>query len=714
LFFPRPYGVMGPELGAQSYLQLQGSIPLLNEDIVTGQGCKDGIEYSLKIGFDRFFRWNLNDVESGVRAFLKMMGVENVDEWLAFEFFFLKLEHLLAHGYLTGQCAEDPPFLKVSGENIDTLVEPASPTVVQKSYLVENIGKGKLPWSVQYSDDAAISVSPSNGELAENESAYVVVEVDTGQLQKGVYRNKLLFENGFRKAEGLRFGSLGSTFREVEIKVVQQPDVAPTITGFEDRGDGFGLIEWNFDASSLDVEMRGYEIYLQVDGDPVWTIKRTVYGIDTVSTIMSGLPKGKNACFRMQAYGEYSTRTPNSAEHCVQLSGGELTLTLVNSLSEGSTATATLNRSGDLTNALSVYLDSSDVTEADVPAAVTLQAGQSSASFTVTSVADGIVDGAQNVTISAYLAGWGSTTAELTVIDQDSTTPKTWKQIDTSGLTYFSKVSGISQSDVYFSRVAGDKIYRFDGNNFTTMSSPANTGPIWDLYGDVALVREDGKVGILKTDGNSWQSLNIPADKTTSFDGVNIWSEGNTIIARARGNRSINYLNGSWFYYNPGTGDENTDLWGPDADHYYEAYWSNGLGKQRVRYHYNDAGSWKARTLDDFPAKFIRGIPAGASPGTVYGVEGEKIYRWVDGQGVTEMTHPLSGQAGYAFYGITESGGNLYVYGANQWDALVFKLSGDIWTDISPDTLSAVGDMWGSGGNLYAVIGYDLWYFSNP
>ncbi|WP_419615174.1 hypothetical protein, partial [Thiolapillus sp.] len=40
------YGVMGPELGAQSYLQLQGSIPLLNEDIVTGQGCKDGIEYS--------------------------------------------------------------------------------------------------------------------------------------------------------------------------------------------------------------------------------------------------------------------------------------------------------------------------------------------------------------------------------------------------------------------------------------------------------------------------------------------------------------------------------------------------------------------------------------------------------------------------------------------------------------------------------------------
>lgn len=93
---------------------------------------------------------------------------------------------------------------------------------------------------------------------------------------------------------------------------------------------------------------------------------------------------------------------------------------------------------------------------------------------------------------------------------------------------------------------------------------------------------------------------------------------------QSAGNRSINYLNGSWFYYNPGTGDENTDLWGPDADHYYEAYWSNGLGKQRVRYHYNDAGSWKARTLDDFPAKFIRGIPAGASPGTVYGVEGRK------------------------------------------------------------------------------------------
>ncbi|WP_457666331.1 InlB B-repeat-containing protein [Thiolapillus sp.] len=708
------YGVTGPEMGTQSYLQLQGTVPVFNEDIVTGQGCKDGIEYSLKLGLNGLFRWDLNDAEAGARAFLKMVGVENSEKWLAFEFSFLKLEHLLAHGYLTGQCAEDPPFLKVSGENIDALVDPSSPALVQKSYLVENIGKGKLPWSVQYTDDAAISVSPASGELAESESAYVVVEVDTGQLQKGVYRNKLLFENGFRTAEGLRFGALGSTFREVEVKVVQQPNVAPTITGFEDRGDGFGLIEWNFDASSLDVEMRGYEIYLQVDGDPAWTIKRTVYGIDTMSTIMSGLPKGENVCFRMQAYGEHDTRTPNSSEHCVQLSGGELSLTLANSLTEGNTATATLSRSGDMTDELSVYLDSNDVTEADVPASVTLPTGENSTSFTVTAVADGIVDGDQPVTISAYLAGWGSAQTKLTVTDEDSATPKTWQQIDTSGFgTGFHRVGGISKDNIYFAKQTGSALYTFDGTRLAQAPIADTVSQIFDFYADLALVKDNGKVGIYRSVNNAWQSLNIPSDKTTSFDGTLIWSAGNTIRALARGPRYISYIDGSWRYYCQCDGDEITDLWGPDADHYYKAYYSTGLGKRMISFFSKNTGT---RLIDEIPALYVYGIPNGDSPGTIYAASNTKIYKWVDGVGVSVMPHPLTGTSGYNFRGMLNAGGTLYIYGQGPGDsALLFKLSGGIWTDISPaNGMHDIYDMWAVKGNLYVAAYDQLWYFGNP
>lgn len=79
----------------------------------------------------------------------------------------------------------------------------------------------------------------------------------------------------------------------------------------------------------------------------------------------------------------------------------------------------TVTRSGPTTSALMVNLMSSDTTEATTPASVTIPIGQASASFDVAAVTDGIVDGSQNVTITASATNFTSGTAMLTVTNVD-------------------------------------------------------------------------------------------------------------------------------------------------------------------------------------------------------------------------------------------------------------------------------------------------------
>jgi hypothetical protein len=76
----------------------------------------------------------------------------------------------------------------------------------------------------------------------------------------------------------------------------------------------------------------------------------------------------------------------------------------------GGSTTATVRRwNSDTSSPLIVSLTSSDTSEATVPGTVTILAGASSASFTITGVDDDLLDGAQTVTITAtaisFLAG---------------------------------------------------------------------------------------------------------------------------------------------------------------------------------------------------------------------------------------------------------------------------------------------------------------------
>ena len=91
-------------------------------------------------------------------------------------------------------------------------------------------------------------------------------------------------------------------------------------------------------------------------------------------------------------------------------------------ISEGAGAavtTATVTRTTDTTNALTVNLSSNDTTEATVPASVTIPAGQMSATFDIDAVDDAIVDGTQTVTITASAAAHTDGIGTVDVTDDD-------------------------------------------------------------------------------------------------------------------------------------------------------------------------------------------------------------------------------------------------------------------------------------------------------
>lgn len=89
-------------------------------------------------------------------------------------------------------------------------------------------------------------------------------------------------------------------------------------------------------------------------------------------------------------------------------------------LLEGNPAgTGTVSIPGTLPANVVVSLASSDSTQATVPSSVTIYAGQTSASFSVTAVDDTLLDGSQPVTLTASATGFPAASATTSVADND-------------------------------------------------------------------------------------------------------------------------------------------------------------------------------------------------------------------------------------------------------------------------------------------------------
>src|SRR6266850_4441297 len=103
--------------------------------------------------------------------------------------------------------------------------------------------------------------------------------------------------------------------------------------------------------------------------------------------------------------------------------GPTLTLTIDhNVLAEAAgagAATATVTRNTATGTDLTVFLTTTDSTEATVQSSVVILAGHQSASFAVNAVQDGIQDGTQNVTLTASAATFNSASVALQVTDRE-------------------------------------------------------------------------------------------------------------------------------------------------------------------------------------------------------------------------------------------------------------------------------------------------------
>ncbi len=95
-----------------------------------------------------------------------------------------------------------------------------------------------------------------------------------------------------------------------------------------------------------------------------------------------------------------------------------LSISLTTISEKDGTATGTVTRSNtDIASPVTVTLVSNDTTEANVPSEVTILAGQTSVSFTVTAVDDNLLDGTQAVQISVSAAGYIGNSQSLNVQD---------------------------------------------------------------------------------------------------------------------------------------------------------------------------------------------------------------------------------------------------------------------------------------------------------
>lgn len=116
----------------------------------------------------------------------------------------------------------------------------------------------------------------------------------------------------------------------------------------------------------------------------------------------------------------YPAATAKVTVHDAQT--GLLTLNLPATLTEGSgvlTGQATLSLPAAAAADIRITLSSSDVTELQVPAAVTLPAGQTSVAFPLTVPDDQVIDGTQTVTVTASVTGWPLAQGFVSIVDNE-------------------------------------------------------------------------------------------------------------------------------------------------------------------------------------------------------------------------------------------------------------------------------------------------------
>lgn len=216
------------------------------------------------------------------------------------------------------------------------------------------------------------------------------------------------------------------------------------------------------------------------DGDSLttnWSLTSgpTSISIDDSSAVDTSvtLTEAGTYVFQLAAddgYGEVS----DEVTIIVNSTSAELTVSISpTSISEnGGSATATVTRNSDTTEALAVTLTSSDTSEATV-ASGNIPAGQVSGTFTITAVDDALYDGTQTVTITASATGHvsGNDTIEIT---DDDVLPTYTISYNGNGNTSGTAPSNQTKTEGSDITLSGSGDLQRTGYSFTEWNTAAN------------------------------------------------------------------------------------------------------------------------------------------------------------------------------------------------------------------------------------------------
>ncbi len=201
---------------------------------------------------------------------------------------------------------------------------------------------------------------------------------------------------------------------------------------FDNTGDSL-VIAFSAQAAALTYQIKGnpgsgtatigtFLIEESANGS-TYTTMRTITNASNVDTAYSTTPAASTRFIRYS----YSTKIDGN----IQLDKVALTAAATNvfslavnpsTISESagaSAATGTITVSVAPVANLVVNLTSADTTELTVPVSVTILAGQTTATFSVTAIDDVLIDGSQSVVITVASAGYSNGTFSMTVTDNE-------------------------------------------------------------------------------------------------------------------------------------------------------------------------------------------------------------------------------------------------------------------------------------------------------
>lgn len=195
----------------------------------------------------------------------------------------------------------------------------------------------------------------------------------------------------------------------------QGVDVTPPSvpTGLTATGASASVIDLSWTASTDNIGVVGYKVFRDGGLTEIATVTTGTSFSD------SGLAVGSTHSYTVTAFDAANNQSASSASASAttQIAGALTALTLnPTTVTAPASSTGTVTLSGPApAGGIAITLRSSDTRKATVPATVTVAAGQTSKTFTITTLTGNLGGGQNPVTITATLAGTGRT-AVLNVI----------------------------------------------------------------------------------------------------------------------------------------------------------------------------------------------------------------------------------------------------------------------------------------------------------